>query len=495
MRYTVLSFLCIVTVIAYIQRSAFNGATKTIEDSLALGPSDMGFVMGAWYLAYAVFQLPSGWVADRIGSKRALLVFATSWSVLTGLVGLALGLPGLLLIWGLMGAAQAGIFPCCTKAIGANFPRTEQAFASGMLACCMSLGAALAPAITTQLLGAKFNLTSQTLTGLHNANVPETVLDKLQPIKDKELSQKDIESEIARLLNADETNEFQNLILNHAHLTLLTWQQIFALYAIPGVVWALTFTLFVPRPQAPTVQPQSSQKDDDADWHTLPPPTPAETPAPDDAVATPVQWSKLVTEPQMLLLCIQQFLRAGPMVLFFTWFARVLAETRGLSESTAGGLASWPPFVGAFGGVLGGLFSDWVLKRTGNARLARQGMTFAALVLGTTVSLTAFFVSDPHIAVLLMSIAAFCGMAGGVSGYSLAISYGGKRVATVFATMNMSGNLGASLFPIAVGWIVKETGNWNYVLLLFSGMFAGGAVCWAILNPKGTLFDEPREPQ
>jgi MFS family permease len=429
MRYTVLSFLCIVTVIAYIQRSAFNGATKTIEGSLALGPSDMGFVMGAWYLAYALFQLPSGWVADRIGSKRALLLFATSWSVLTGLVGLALGLPGLLLIWGLMGAAQAGIFPCCTKAIGSTFPRTEQAFASGMLACCMSLGAALAPAITAKLLGP------------------------------------------------------------------LSWQQIFALYAIPGVVWAIIFALFVPHPAAPTIPPQQSPKDDDADWHALPTPTPGETPTPDDAVATPVQWSKLVTEPQMLLLCIQQFLRAGPMVLFFTWFARVLAETRGLSESTAGGLASWPPFVGAFGGVLGGLFSDWVLKRTENPRLARQGMTFAALVLGTTVSLTAFFVSDPHIAIMLMSIAAFCGMAGGVSGYSLAISYGGKRVATVFATMNMSGNLGASLFPIAVGWIVHETGNWNYVLLLFAGMFAGGAVCWAILNPKGTLFDEPREPQ
>jgi MFS family permease len=425
MRYRVLSFLCFVTVIAYIQRSAFNGATKTIEADLALGPSDMGFVMGGWYLAYAVFQLPSGWVADRYGSNRALLLFATSWSVLTGLVGLALGLPGLLLIWGLMGAAQAGIFPCCTKAIGATFPRTEQAFASGMLACCMSLGAALAPAITAQMLGP------------------------------------------------------------------LTWQQLFALYAIPGVVWAVAFALFIPRIEAPAVILQTKRPDDDADWHAMPPSSAREL---EESAPTP-PWTNLFTDPQMLILCLQQFLRAGPMVLFFTWFARVLAETRNLSESTAGGLASWPPFVGAFGGVLGGLISDGILRRTNNARLARQGMTFSALVVGTTVSLIAFFVPDPYIAVFLMSIAAFCGMAGGVSGYSLAISYGGKRVATVFATMNMSGNLGASMFPIAVGWIVKETGNWNYVLLLFSGMFAAGAVCWAILNPKGTLFDEPQEPQ
>jgi sugar phosphate permease len=420
MRYALLSFLCIITVIAYIQRSAFNGATKTIESDLAIDSSDIGLVMGGWYLAYAVFQIPSGWVADQIGSKRALLLFATSWSILTGLVGLALGLPGLLLIWGFMGAAQAGIFPCCTKAIGATFPRTQQAFASGMLACCMSLGAALAPAITAEMLGP------------------------------------------------------------------LSWQQIFALYAIPGVVWAWAFALLVPSPEGSTTQAEPKGGDHD-DWHALPTPNAAES------AAKPVQWSKLVTDPQMLILCLQQFLRAGPMVLFFTWFARVLQETRGLSESTAGGLASWPPLVGAFGGVLGGIISDWLLKRTENARLARQGMTFAALVIGATVSLAAFFVSDPFIAVSLMSVGAFCGMAGGVSGYSIAISYGGKRVATVFAMMNMSGNIGAALFPIVVGKIVKLTGNWNYALLLFAAMFAAGAVCWAVLNPKGTLFAEGEE--
>ncbi|HEV3383265.1 MAG TPA: MFS transporter, partial [Gemmata sp.] len=121
------------------------------------------------------------------------------------------------------------------------------------------------------------------------------------------------------------------------------------------------------------------------------------------------------------------------------------------------------------------------------------GLTFVLLAIGTIVSLAAFFSSNPKASVFLMSIAAFCGMAGGVSGYSIAISYGGKRVATVFATMNMSGNIGASFFPIAVGWIVALTGNWNYVLLLFSGMFAMGAVCWIILNPKGTLFPESGE--
>jgi nitrate/nitrite transporter NarK len=112
---------------------------------------------------------------------------------------------------------------------------------------------------------------------------------------------------------------------------------------------------------------------------------------------------------------------------------------------------------------------------------------------GTAVSIAAFFIADAYIAVFLLSIASFCGMAAGVSGYSLSITYGGKRVATVFAMVNMSGNLGAVLFSIAAGWIGEKTGNWNNVLLLFAGMFATGAVCWAALNPKGTLFDEAQE--
>jgi MFS family permease len=185
MRYTLLTFLCMATVIAYVQRLALAVPTKVIEGELGLGPGGLGIVMAVWYWAYAAFQLPSGWVADRLGTKPALILFAVAWSSLTALAGLAMGYVGLLLLWGLMGAAQAGIFPCCTKGIGATFPHAGQAFASGMLACCMALGAAVSPLVAGQLLGP------------------------------------------------------------------LSWRELLAVYAIPGLVWALVFALVVPRPVAP----------------------------------------------------------------------------------------------------------------------------------------------------------------------------------------------------------------------------------------------------
>ena len=81
-------------------------------------------------------------------------------------------------------------------------------------------------------------------------------------------------------------------------------------------------------------------------------------------------------------------------------------------------------------------------------------MTFVALCICTGMAAAAYYLNDPRMVVVLLSASAFCAMGSGVSAYALAISYGGKRVATVFATMNMSGNLGATLFPSLVAAIV-----------------------------------------
>jgi nitrate/nitrite transporter NarK len=69
----------------------------------------------------------------------------------------------------------------------------------------------------------------------------------------------------------------------------------------------------------------------------------------------------------------------------------------------------------------------------------------------------------------------------------VAISFGGSQVATVFGTMNMCGNLGAALFPLSAGWLVNFSGNWNLMLFFFAAIMAIDAICWALLNPRGTL--------
>ncbi len=401
MRHTVLVFLCAATVIAYIQRLALTAPTKMIESELELSPRGMGIAMAVWYWGYAFMQLPAGWVADRMGSRPALLLFATLWSILTAATGLVTGYTGLLLVWGLMGCAQAGLFPCAAKAIGSTFPKENQAFASGGLAAGMAMGAAISHWLSGQLLGP------------------------------------------------------------------LTWQQILAVYAVPGVCWAMLFAKFVPR------------------WDDR-----AKVAATDDVPASPIRWQKLATDAQMQILCAQQFFRASAMALFYTWLPRFLRETHGVTEQRAGELAFCPPLVGMAGGFLGGMFSDRLLQWTGSSRISRQGLAAASLFVCAMLGLAAFYLTDIGIVIGLLCGVSFFGMASGVSSYAVAIGYGGKRVATVFATMNMSGNIGAGLFPLLVGWLVTTTGDWNLTLLVFAGLFAVSAVCWMALNPKGTLFEE-----
>lgn len=411
MKANLLSFLCAATVIAYLQRSALGVPSKQIERELGLTAQDMGLVWLAWYAGYAAFQLPAGIVAQWVGSKPALVAFAVVWSVLTACTGTANGFTDLCLWWAAMGVAQAGIFVCATKAIGATFRPTEQAFASGALACCMAGGAALSQFVTGRLFGP------------------------------------------------------------------LTWQEVLALYMVPGLVWALAFAYLVPSPEPPFVP------EPEPDYDEPPPPQPPEPP--------PVPWSRLLTDRNMVLLCTQQFMRAGAVALFFTWFPRYLQETKGVSVAGSGSLAAWPLVAGMLGGLLAGTASDFLLRRTGNARLSRQGLATCATATCALVSLGAFYATDANTAVALISVAAFCGYASGVSAYAVALSMGGTRVAPVFATMNMAGNVGAGLFPFAVGQLVVRTGNWNSAVLLFAGMFAASALCWSLLNPKGTLFEEP----
>lgn len=413
-RYLVLAFLCLSAAIAYIQRAAISVPAAEIASDLKFADlaREMGWIQSAWYLSYALLQLPSGWLADQIGSRRALAAFSACWSILMLLSGLASDFTTLLILWGLMGAAQAGAFPCAAKAIGQSFPDAQRARASGLLAAGMAVGGALAPALTAVLL---------------EALAPWSLL-----------------------------------------LSVDRWRLLFAAYAIPGVLWTVGFLGFVPRDQLPD--------------------SPAQTRA-----RVPVDWTRLFRSGSLALLCAQQFFRAAGMVFFLTWFPTFLQRTRGVSSLESGVLTTIAGAGGVLGSLSGGFVSDWLLRRTGNARLSRQGIAVVGMATCAVLIVASHFIADVQSSIALISLGAFCATFGGVSGYTVAISFGGRHVATVFSSMNMCGNLGAALFPISAGWLVARTGDWNLILMLFAGIMAVDAVCWALLNPRGTLFGDTDE--
>src|SRR3954465_15396571 len=109
MRYLVLGLVCMAAVVAYVQRTALTVPTKTIQADLGIDEQDIGLILGCWYWAYALLQVPAGWATDRLGSKRALILFVLLWSGFTGLAGLTTGFYQLLVVWSCVGFAQTGL--------------------------------------------------------------------------------------------------------------------------------------------------------------------------------------------------------------------------------------------------------------------------------------------------------------------------------------------------------------------------------------------------
>jgi MFS family permease len=246
------------------------------------------------------------------------------------------------------------------------------------------------------------------------------------------------------------------------------WRLLLMAYAIPGVLWTVVFLWLVSRQMLPSSDENRQER-------------------------SAVDWSRMWRSVPLLLLCGQQFFRAAGMVFFTTWFPTFLQKTRGVSQLDSGILTTVAGIGGVVGSLTGGFFSDWLLKKTGNARLSRQGIAVVGMSCCSVLILLSYFVSDTNQSIGLISLGAFFATFGGVSGYAVAITFGGKHVATVFSTMNMFGNFGASLFPLTAGWLVAQTGNWNLILFLFAAVMAIDAVCWALLNPQGTLFGDQDE--
>ena len=128
-------------------------AEGSILEDLNCTETQMGWVMGfGFFMSYAIFQIPAGWLGQTWGSRRVLPLFSIAWSLLTGLMAVATGFYSLLATYLGIGAAQAGIFPNSADTIKKWFPSARIALVCGALGSFMSIGAAIASAVSGLML-------------------------------------------------------------------------------------------------------------------------------------------------------------------------------------------------------------------------------------------------------------------------------------------------------------------------------------------------------
>ena len=151
-RYFVLAAICVVTVINYVQRNSIGGLVTPIVSALQTDDTHVGLSGTCFFVAYALMQIPSGALAQRWGPRAALTIYTVGWSLATAGMALSINIWFLVGSRTLMGALQAGIFPCATLIMAAWLPPERRAFASGLLNSFMLIGGALVSNLTGFLL-------------------------------------------------------------------------------------------------------------------------------------------------------------------------------------------------------------------------------------------------------------------------------------------------------------------------------------------------------
>ncbi len=151
-RYKLLFLIFLLTVITYLDRLCISAAMPKLAEEFNLSSTEKGYIFSAFTLAYAVFEIPSGWLGDRFGARLALTRIVLWWSAFTMLTGAATGFWSLVAVRFLFGAGEAGAFPNIARAVSRWFPFSEQGRAMSVSFVGLAIGSSLTAPIVLTLL-------------------------------------------------------------------------------------------------------------------------------------------------------------------------------------------------------------------------------------------------------------------------------------------------------------------------------------------------------
>jgi MFS family permease len=426
-RYLVLVWFCALAALAYIHRNCLSVPTKDIARDLHVDEDDVQFILGMFFWGYAFLQVPGGWLGGRWGSRLVVPLVLLIGSAATALMSLGLGFEFMLVCRFVVGMSQAALFPCAVQAFARWFPLSERAAPSGWLAAFMSVGGALALALSGWLLSF---MTWQALVWLYS--IPGFVC-----------------AAWFYLWFRDDPAEHRGV--GPEELALL------------------------PRAEAligSKVRQDSAAADDGGVFGAG---------KSTSKLAACSTWQQIFLTPSVLLVCTQQFCRAAAYFFFATSWPTFLQDARGFDVSESGYVGALPLLGVVLGSAVGGQVMDWVYRRTRSLSWSRRGVAIVNLLASAWFALLGFLLADVWLTVTCLTISCFFAGACGPAAYTATIDLGGRHVATLFSVMNMAGNIGAALMPAAVVFIKNRRG-WDEVLLLLAALYVAGAACWLFVR-------------
>ncbi|HSI15460.1 MAG TPA: MFS transporter [Chthoniobacter sp.] len=456
----VLFFGCALSMITFLDRVAIASAAGNIVQALGLqSVADLKWAFTAFALAYALFEVPTGWMGDVFGPRRSLLRIVLWWSaftMLTAVVGLrfgpvTFGLGFLIAVRVLFGLGEAGAYPNVTRALHNWLPLEERGWGQGLVWFFGKLMGGLTPFLWTLLV-------------VGTAATP----------------------------------------------ALLNWRSAFCAFGILGVAWCVLFARwFRDRPEEkPEVNAAElalihRDRTDTSHAHgSLP-------------------WRQMLSNGSFLALCLMYAAQAYGWYFNITYLPQFLERQYGLPNSSmlAALYKGGPLLAGAIGSLLGGMITDAIIRRTGDRRRARRLCGWVGHSICVVCFLVCPFAPNAFVFFVATSLAAFSTDLTVPSAWATCQDIGGRCAATVGAFMNTGAGLAGALAGWVTGSVLERAVSdhartlgvaaaqltfeqttvalrhgYQINFFSFAALYVVAFFCWFKIDPTRRLESEPTIP-
>lgn len=434
-----MAFLCVLSFLTYFDRFSIMRVQGDVQRDLRISDAQMGWIFSVFWLAYALFEIPGGWLGDRFGARKTLTRIVLAWSAFTALTGAAVGFLSLFTWRFLFGVGEAGAYPNIARVQSRWLPQRSQGLASGMLWLVARWGGALAPLLFGILL--------------------------------RWVDSRGFRSALGHI----------PIVHGAAHFA--AWRLAFWVAGIAGIVWV---ALFYPWFRD---DPAHMRKANSAELDLIRAGQSAESTQKKRAADSGL-WRSLFSSRSLWALALVYAFGSFGWSFFASWMPRFLLERHHLDYEHSEWMSALPMLCGGGACLLGGWMSDALIRLTGSPWLGRALLPMTGRVVSALAVLAVTQAHTPGQAVVLMCITlAFYDLGQGAN-WAAIIDIGGARSGTAAGFINMVGNLGGNVLqPIIAPRIFTRYG-WGTMFAVYAGTYVMSAVMWLFIDPARRFYQE-----
>lgn len=439
-RHRVLAFAATLAVITYVDRVCIAQAAPYIQRDLGLSSAQMGLAFSAFALAYAIFEIPGGWLGDWIGPRKVLLRVVLMWSVFTAATGYAWNAASLITARFIFGAGEAGCFPNLTKAFMIWLPANERTRAQAIMWLSARWAGAFTPLLVIWVMSW---LSWRNTFVLFGAAGVVWAIVFARSFRDRPEDHPGVNAGELALLAGNASH-------GGGH-PRVPWRRLLASRSI-WLLWAQYFCL-------------------NYGWFFY------------------VTWLPTYLRETRGLELSQNA------IMF--WLEGVLsgqfsAETT--RRVLVAALSGIPLFVGGLGCVAVGFITPRLIARFRRVAPARRLLAIVGFTGASVLLVGSFYVRDPLLGMLAMGLASFCNDLTMPGSWSTCMDIGARYAGTLSGAMNMVGALGAAVAPLVIGIILDTTNrDWAVTFWISGAIYFLGGLCWLWIDPVTPITAEEPE--